>query len=99
MNGRIKRRQLHKIKIWLFIHTDKFTLDEKTLIVNEEDEIIWELFEENRTVVPLDDIPEHVQQAFVAIEDRRFYEHGGIDGKSVARAIYRDIVSRNKSEG
>ncbi|HLQ73280.1 MAG TPA: transglycosylase domain-containing protein [Bacillota bacterium] len=122
MDGRIKRRQLHKRKIWLFvivtiftlsvlcylfilfggrlfIHTDKFTLDEKTLIVNEEDEIIWELFEENRTVVPLDDIPEHVQQAFVAIEDRRFYEHGGIDGKSVARAIYRDIVSRNKSEG
>ena len=34
----------------------------------------------NRTYVKIDNIPKHVQEAFIAIEDERFYEHNGIDG-------------------
>ena len=33
----------------------------------------------NRTYVKLDNIPKHVQEAFIAIEDERFYDHNGID--------------------
>ena len=40
----------------------------------------------NREYVKLDRIPDHMQQAFVAIEDERFYEHNGIDLQSIARA-------------
>ncbi|MBQ6844410.1 MAG: transglycosylase domain-containing protein [Agathobacter sp.] len=40
----------------------------------------------NREYVTLDQIPKHLQQAFVAIEDERFYEHNGIDLQSIARA-------------
>ena len=40
----------------------------------------------NREYVTLDQIPKHMQQAFVAIEDERFYEHNGIDLQSIARA-------------
>ena len=40
----------------------------------------------NREYVTLDKIPLHLQQAFVAIEDERFYEHNGIDLQSIARA-------------
>lgn len=40
----------------------------------------------NREYVVLDQIPLHMQQAFVAIEDERFYEHSGIDLYSIARA-------------
>ena len=40
----------------------------------------------NREYVTLDKIPKHMQQAFVAIEDARFYEHNGIDLQGVARA-------------
>ncbi len=40
----------------------------------------------NREYVSLDDIPLHLQQAFVAIEDERFFEHNGIDLQSIARA-------------
>ena len=40
----------------------------------------------NREYVTLDQIPLHMQQAFVAIEDERFYEHNGIDLYSIARA-------------
>lgn len=40
----------------------------------------------NREYVTLDRIPKHLQQAFVAIEDARFYEHNGIDLQGIARA-------------
>jgi len=40
----------------------------------------------NREYATLDRIPDHLQQAFVAIEDERFYEHNGIDLQSIARA-------------
>ena len=40
----------------------------------------------NREYVTLDRIPNHLQQAFVAIEDSRFYEHNGIDLQGIARA-------------
>lgn len=38
--------------------------------------------------VDLDDLPPHVAQAFIAIEDRRFYSHWGIDPRSIARAVW-----------
>ena len=40
----------------------------------------------NRTMVTLDQVPEHVQNAFIAIEDERFYEHNGIDIQGILRA-------------
>jgi penicillin-binding protein 1A len=39
-----------------------------------------------REIVPLDSLPTHVAQAFVAVEDQRFYEHGGIDARRVVGA-------------
>nr|MDE6853292.1 transglycosylase domain-containing protein [Lachnospiraceae bacterium] len=45
----------------------------------------------NREYVELSYIPESVQQAFVAIEDARFYEHYGVDMKGILRAVYSGI--------
>ena len=45
------------------------------------------LSEKRRIPVTINDIPKHVQQAFIAIEDNRFYEHGGIDYRGTARAL------------
>ena len=54
----------------------------------------------NRIWVDIEQIPEHVQQAFVAIEDQRFYEHNGIDLKGMLRAGVRAIASGfKKTEG
>jgi len=47
----------------------------------------------NRIWVDIERIPEHVQQAFVAIEDERFYEHNGIDIKGILRAGVKGIAS------
>ena len=43
--------------------------------------------EEDRTVVALRDMPEHLRSAVVAIEDRRFYEHDGVDFAGIGRAL------------
>ena len=44
-------------------------------------------------------MPDKLKKAFVAIEDRRFYEHDGVDYKGVARAIVQNVTSRNLVEG
>ncbi len=49
--------------------------------------------ESNRVYVRLSEIPKNLQQAFVAIEDERFYEHHGVDFKGVIRAIVKGITS------
>ena len=47
----------------------------------------------NRTMVTIDQVPQHVQDAFIAIEDERFYEHNGIDIKGIARAGVKFVTS------
>ena len=44
---------------------------------------------ENRVMVPFDDIPENMKMAIVAIEDKRFYEHHGVDWYRTGGAIFR----------
>ncbi|WP_337912956.1 PBP1A family penicillin-binding protein [Cohnella zeiphila] len=53
----------------------------------------------NREYVSISEIPKKVQQAFVAVEDKRFYEHGGVDIWGIGRALVTDIVERRKAEG
>ena len=52
-----------------------------------------------RVNVPLDKIPQHVRQAFVATEDRRFLDHNGIDWRGFARSIVRNVGSMGVREG
>ena len=47
----------------------------------------------NRTMVTIDQIPKHVQNAFIAIEDQRFYEHNGIDIQGIVRAGFTFVTS------
>lgn len=51
----------------------------------------------NRTYVKIENIPKHVQHAFIAIEDARFYEHNGIDLKGILRAGTKFVTSGFKS--
>lgn len=53
----------------------------------------------NRVYVTIDEIPKHLQHAFVAIEDARFYDHNGIDMQGIARAALKGITSGHFSEG
>ena len=55
--------------------------------------------EANREYVPLNRIPQSVRDAFVAIEDQRFYRHHGIDIRGIGRAIIEDVRTRSFSQG
>ncbi|MBM7687076.1 transglycosylase domain-containing protein [Defluviitalea raffinosedens] len=55
--------------------------------------------DENRVYAELDQIPKHLQQAFIAIEDERFYSHNGIDLKGILRAVVVNIKEHSFSEG
>ena len=57
------------------------------------------LSESNRDMVSIENVPENLQHAFVAIEDKRFYEHNGVDLPGIARAIWMGIKNRHFSEG
>lgn len=83
-----------------------YMMDEKRLvfhsssrIVNQKGEEITKLYIENRELIPIEDIPKHVQQAFVSVEDSRFYQHHGIDASSILRALFKDIAAGEKVEG
>ncbi|HWT94234.1 MAG TPA: transglycosylase domain-containing protein [Solirubrobacteraceae bacterium] len=54
---------------------------------------------ENRILVPASDISKHMKHAVIAIEDRRFYEHDGVDPRGVARALFQDVVERKAVQG
>ncbi|CAG9622956.1 transglycosylase domain-containing protein [Sutcliffiella rhizosphaerae] len=81
------------------IDEKKLVMDSTTTMVDENGNQIASLFFENREIVGIDQIPEYVQNAFVAVEDNRFYEHRGIDVRAIGRAVYRDILARSKVEG
>lgn len=81
------------------IDNKKLVMDANTTLVDQNGEVITKLFVENREIVPITSVPLHVQNAFIAIEDARFYDHRGIDFRAIGRALYRDIISRAKVEG
>ena len=59
----------------------------------------WFRMDEHRRDVPLSDIPEHLQHAFIAIEDHRFYSHPGVDPIALGRAVVRNVRSPGTVEG
>jgi len=55
--------------------------------------------EHRRVWVPLSDIPAHVQKAFVAAEDKRFYQHKGIDERGLIRAFMGNLTQPGRPQG
>ena len=72
---------------------------EATRIYAINGELIASLFRENRDYVPLNEIPEVVQQAVIAIEDERFHHHRGVDIRGSVRAMWRNFLARELREG
>ncbi|MBB5120526.1 penicillin-binding protein [Streptomyces eurocidicus] len=74
-------------------------LSQRTTILDAKGGEIAKVYSRDRTVVPLNEISPYMQQAIVAIEDARFYEHGAVDLKGVLRALNKNAQSGGVSEG
>ncbi|MBC7107160.1 MAG: penicillin-binding protein 1A, partial [Firmicutes bacterium] len=70
-----------------------------TVLYDREGHPITRIGAENRESVPLKSIPPAVRDAFIAIEDARFYEHPGVDLRAIARAAWTNLRGGRVVEG
>ncbi|WP_258060358.1 MULTISPECIES: transglycosylase domain-containing protein [unclassified Arthrobacter] len=67
-------------------------LDEGSKIYSADGVLLASFYAQNRIPVTLDQISPSMQDAIISIEDNRFYEHGGVDAKGVARALASNLT-------
>ncbi len=70
-----------------------------SVVLSHEGETIGRFFSENRITIPFDQMPAHLINALVATEDARFYEHSGIDSRSLVRVVFKSILFSDRSSG
>jgi penicillin-binding protein 1A len=68
-------------------------------VYDRKGEPIVSLYAKTRLWAPLEAIPLQLQQAYVATEDSRFYQHKGIDFRGILRAVYQDLKIHRKAQG
>ena len=70
-----------------------------TQVIAEEGEILTTYHIENRVFVSYEELAPSLVQAAVATEDKRFYKHSGVDIQSLARVMFKTLLSRDSSQG
>ncbi len=68
-------------------------------VYSDTGELIGEFFVEKRIVVPIEEIPRFVLQAFVSAEDARFYQHEGLDYSAILRALWKNVKAGEIVQG
>lgn len=68
-------------------------LNQSTIIFDKDEEVATKLATNRSEGILLEDLPEYVANAVVAIEDERFYEHNGFDIKGIARAFLKNLFA------
>ena len=68
-------------------------------ILDRNGQLVGRLTWVRRVNVPLEKVPTHVRQAFVAVEDRGFYDHDGVAWRSFFRALGRNVAAGGVREG
>jgi membrane peptidoglycan carboxypeptidase len=74
-------------------------LPQQTKIYTADGKLLATIYGENRIVVPLKSISPLLQQAIVAVEDNRFYQHHGVDVHGLARALVTDLEGKSVEGG
>ncbi len=68
-------------------------------VFDNQRRFVGRILPEQRYWAPIERIPAFLQKAVVAVEDSRFYQHGGIDVRGIARALVKDVVKGRLAEG
>ena len=74
-------------------------LSQQTKIYTSDGKLLATIYAQNRIVVPLKAISPLLQQAVVAVEDNRFYQHKGVDVHGLARALVSDLEGQSVQGG
>jgi penicillin-binding protein 1A len=74
-------------------------LQEPFRIYSRDGKLLGEFGEKRRIPLSISEIPLRIQQAFLAAEDDRFYEHPGVDYQGILRAVVNQIMKGDKSQG
>ncbi|ACX52788.1 penicillin-binding protein, 1A family [Ammonifex degensii KC4] len=77
----------------------KLSGNSSTLLYDSQGKLIAEVGTQYRIPVKLGEIPLEVQNAFLAVEDARFYEHIGIDFRGILRALWNNLTKKGIYEG
>lgn len=74
-------------------------VSQATKIYDRNGELLYDIYlDQNRTPIKLENIPEHVKQSTIAIEDKDFYTHGGFSIAGITRSIF-DLIFHRRVEG
>jgi penicillin-binding protein 1A len=71
----------------------------KTQVFAEDGSLVGEFYVEDRALVGLEDIPKYMTDAILAVEDRKFYSHWGVDIFGIARAVVANIREGRYAQG
>ncbi|AVQ21317.1 penicillin-binding protein [Fusobacterium necrophorum subsp. funduliforme] len=78
---------------------ENYEVSAPSVIYDRNGEVVDTLYQEARDNVSLEEIPEYSKQAFLAIEDKRFYKHHGIDPRGLLRALFVNLRSGHARQG
>lgn len=70
-----------------------------TLVYDRHGEVLGEIYNERRYVVPFEAFPQHLKDAFLASEDANFYNHRGVDPMGIVRAMLRNLSEGEMAQG
>lgn len=76
-----------------------YTPPEASHVYAADGSLIAALSPQRRVVIDYDEMPALLKDGFVAVEDRRFWQHPGVDLRGVARAVWRDLITLSFREG
>ena len=71
------------------LQKDKLQLSQQNVLVYDRygNEIQPAGVFSNKQSTPIEEIPQHTKQAFISVEDKRFYTHGGFDSRRILKAV------------
>ncbi|TYC14825.1 penicillin-binding protein [Bizionia gelidisalsuginis] len=70
-----------------------------SVVLSENRVVLGKYFDKNRTNASYEQFPKHLIDALVATEDARFFEHDGVDTRSLLRVIFKSILTGDKRSG
>src|SRR6266513_2662094 len=74
-------------------------MESASVILDRNDKIFGQIYVENRETVPYDQLPRDLINAVVAVEDNKFYQHGGYDLSGIVRAALRNFTAGHVRQG